>query len=75
MASVQRRADKFLPEDILYDKNHLVPEIRVPKNFMYLTDRLPMSNYEDPYMFKNKSEAKLKLPKLTNSLNDYQMPS
>jgi hypothetical protein len=47
MPNVQRRADKFLLDDNLYDKNQLVPEIRVPKNFMYLTDRLPSSNYAE----------------------------
>lgn len=36
---------------------------------MYLTDKLPGPNYEERGKFyKNKSEAKLKLPKLTNSM-------
>ena len=55
-----------------YDKSTLAPEIRVPKNFMNLTDKLPTANYEEPIFFKNKSEAKLKLPKLTS---DYHMTS
>lgn len=37
---------------------------------MYLTDKLPAANYESEKgkFYKNKSEVKMKLPKLTNSM-------
>lgn len=40
---------------------------------MYLTDKLPGPNYHEIYhnggkIYKNKSESKFKLPKLTNSI-------
>jgi len=38
---------------------------------MYLTDKLPAANYENDHggkFYKNRSEVKIKLPKLTNSV-------
>ena len=67
MPAVIRRSEKFFPEDTFLSNSTLFSEIRVPKNMMYLTDKLPGPNYENPAMYKNKSEAKLRLPKLQNS--------
>ena len=65
MSSVQKRIEKFFPSEFVSDKSTLVQEIKVPKNLMYLTDKLPGANYESAKsMFKNKSESKFKLPKL-----------
>ena len=41
MPSIVKRVEKFFPEETFFDKSTLVKEIKVPKNFMYLTDRLP----------------------------------
>lgn len=45
----------------------MLKQIKVPKNMLTLTNKLPAANYETPIerMFKNKSMASLKLPKLT----------
>lgn len=62
-----KRSEKFFPEETFNDKYTMFSEIRVPKNLMYLTDKLPAANYDSGKMYKNKSEAKFKLPKLHNS--------
>jgi hypothetical protein len=72
MPAVMKRREKFFPEEAFVDKSTLVSEIRVPKNLMYLTDKLPGPNYETPTALnmrnsKNKTEVKLKLPKLQGS--------
>jgi hypothetical protein len=50
------------------ETNQLIGQIRVPKNMMYLTDRLPLPCY--PSSMKNKSEANMRLPKLSGSKED-----
>lgn len=82
MPSVMKRSEKFFPEEVMTHKNTvMVNEIKVPKNLMYLTDKLPAPNYESRKVYKNKSESKFKLPKLdsmsmgSNSATiDYQIP-
>lgn len=63
-----KRSEKFFPEESFLDKSELVSEIRVPKNLMYLADKLPRPNYDldAKHMFKNKSENRMKLPKLNS---------
>ncbi|CDW81470.1 protein kinase domain containing protein [Stylonychia lemnae] len=69
LSSTMKRSEKFFPEEVFNDKSTLVQEIRVPKNLMYLTDKLPGPNYEEKGKFyKNRSEVKIKLPKLTGSV-------
>lgn len=69
MPAVIKRSEKYFPEKTIHDKSTLVSEIKVPKNLMYLTDKLPCPNYENQAKIsKNRSEAKLKLPKLTHSI-------
>jgi hypothetical protein len=48
MPIVRKRIDKYFPnENIFYDSHSaLLSTIRVPKNLLYLTDRLPKPNYE-----------------------------
>jgi len=47
---VQKKVQKLFPEDFFYDtdqtKMNLLSTIRVPKNLLYLTDRLPKPNYD-----------------------------
>ena len=48
MPSVKKRIDKLFPEeDQFYNsQTDLLNTIRVPKNLLYLTDRLPKPNYD-----------------------------
>ncbi len=66
-----KRSEKFFPEETFLDKATLVSEIRVPKNLNFLTDKLPGPNYDissgNRKINKNRSEIKMKLPKLNNS--------
>lgn len=48
MPSVKKRCEKLFPEDCFFaSQSSLLNTIRVPKNLLYLTDRLPKPNYED----------------------------
>jgi hypothetical protein len=54
-----------------FDKSILLETIRVPKNLMYLTDRLPGANYENSidgdsanFMKKHASSSDYKLPSI-----------
>jgi NIMA (never in mitosis gene a)-related kinase len=47
MPVIKKKIDKLFPEDQFYDSySQLLSTIRVPKNLLYLTDRLPKPNYE-----------------------------
>jgi len=49
MAIIKKRIQKLFPDDFLYEsdsKMNLLSTIRVPKNLLYLTDRLPKPNYD-----------------------------
>ncbi len=77
-----KRSEKFFPEEAMTHKTPvMVNEIKVPKNLMYLTDKLPAPNYDSKKVYKNKSESKFKLPKLDNmsvasssATIEYQIP-
>lgn len=48
MPIVKKKIEKLFPSDFLYEVNcnmNLLSTIRVPKNLLYLTDRLPKPNY------------------------------
>lgn len=46
MPIVKKKIEKLFPEDTFYDSHSaLLSTIRVPKNLLYLTDRLPKPNY------------------------------
>lgn len=50
MPLIRKMTEKLFPEDFLYDMNislNLLSTIRVPKNLLYLTDRLPKPNYDN----------------------------
>ena len=47
MPIVKKRIEQYFGPDELYDtKSILLSTIRVPKNLLYLTDRLPKPNYD-----------------------------
>jgi hypothetical protein len=47
MPAIKKKIDKLFPEDQFFDSySQLLSTIRVPKNLLYLTDRLPKPNYE-----------------------------
>jgi len=51
MPSIRKRIEKLFPQDEFYDSNSsLLNTIRVPKNLLYLTDRLPKPSYDSPTM-------------------------
>ncbi len=46
MPSIKKRCEKLFPEDFFYEsQTSLLNTIRVPKNLLYLTDRLPKPQY------------------------------
>lgn len=46
MPSIKKRSEKLFPEDYFYNsQSSLLNTIRVPKNLLYLTDRLPKPQY------------------------------
>ena len=60
--AVQKRIEQFFPEETTDDRYTLIEEIKVPKNLMMLSDRLPGSNYGQNMFKKNnlaKSEQRL----------------
>jgi len=49
MQIVRKRIEKLFPNDEFYEsQSSLLNTIRVPKNLLYLTDRLPKPSYESP---------------------------
>lgn len=62
--------EKFFPEDTQQERFVLGNEIKVPKNFMLLTDKLPAPMYHNiqvKALNKNKSESQFSLPKLNSN--------
>lgn len=54
---VRKRSEKLFPQDEFYDsQSSLLNTIRVPKNLLYLTDRLPKPSYESPQQYRKKLE-------------------
>jgi hypothetical protein len=48
MPIVKKKSEKLFPEENFFaSQSSLLNTIRVPKNLLYLTDRLPKPNYED----------------------------
>lgn len=48
MPVVRKKTEKYFPNDFMYaSQSSLLKTIRVPKNLMYLTDRLPKPNYNE----------------------------
>lgn len=62
MPSVKKRIDKLFPEeDQFYNsQTDLLNTIRVPKNLLYLTDRLPKPNYDSKKLKEEDEKLKRK---------------
>ena len=57
MPAIKKRLEKLLPTDQFYDsQSSLLNTIRVPKNLLYLTDRLPKPSYDSPSQKKRMDE-------------------
>jgi hypothetical protein len=57
MPIVRKRIEKLFPNDEFYQsQSSLLNTIRVPKNLLYLTDRLPKPSYESPTVKKKIDE-------------------
>jgi hypothetical protein len=72
MPSIKKRLEKLFPEeDKFYDsQTDLLNTIRVPKNLLYLTDRLPKPNYEK----KRKEEDERLKRKTYDPANNPMLP-
>lgn len=61
MPIVKKRIEKLFPEEQFYDSHSaLLSTIRVPKNLLYLTDRLPKPNYDDERRKRMEEEEKIR---------------
>jgi len=59
MPIVKKRIEKLFPTDLFYEsESNLLNTIRVPKNLLYLTDRLPKPTYDSPK--KREDEERIK---------------
>ncbi len=66
MPIVRKRIERFFPQDEFYDsQSSLLNTIRVPKNLLYLTDRLPKPTYESPTQ-KRKIEEEERMRRKTH---------
>jgi len=45
MSVFQKKFNEFFPDIAEQDKSELLKTIRMPKNIMYLSNRLPLANY------------------------------
>ena len=71
MPSVKKRIERYFPEDQFYDsQTSLLNTIRVPKNLLYLTDRLPKPNYNSA----SKKEEQEKLRRKTFDPGQQTLP-
>ncbi len=77
MPSVAKRIESYFPEAGLFDdedeENILMKTIRVPKNLMYLTERLPKSCYEDDEMARVSGKKSQRLK--TSDMSHVSLPN
>jgi len=72
MPIIKKRIDKLLPHDEFYDsQSSLLNTIRVPKNLLYLTDRLPKPTYTSPQKRMDEME---KLRRKTHDASEAMLP-
>ena len=82
MPIVRKKIERLFPEDFFYETHsemNLLSTIRVPKNLLYLTDRLPKPNYDSEQQRRREKEEMLRrrtyegnsqmLPEIQNSTN------
>ena len=63
MQIIREKCEILFPNDFLYDVGHnmnLLNTIRVPKNLLYLTDRLPKPNYDSEEQKRREKEEMLR---------------
>ena len=61
MPIIRKRIEKLFPQDMMHESSHqLLSTIRVPKNLLYLTDRLPKPNYDSISRKRNEEEELVK---------------
>jgi hypothetical protein len=61
MPLVKKRIEKLFPEEQFFNsESNLLSTIRVPKNLLYLTDRLPKANYAEQRKWRQDEEEKFK---------------
>lgn len=56
---MKKKTERLFPEDFLYETHcnmNLLSTIRVPKNLLYLTDRLPKPNYDQAEQRRREKE-------------------
>ena len=59
MPTIRKRLDKYFPEEQFFEsQSALLSTIRVPKNLLYLTDRLPKPNYDNSAKKRREEEEK-----------------
>lgn len=64
---IQKRMEFFktYSDDMHFDNNLLLQTIKIPKNLLFLTDRLPQANYEKNNVnMKNKEDVHKKIDKI-----------
>ena len=72
MPIIKKRIDKIFPTDEFYDSHSsLLNTIRVPKNLLYLTDRLPKPSYESP---KKRIDEEEKIRRKTHDAGQSMLP-
>ena len=63
MPVIKKKAERLFPEDFFYETDsqmNLLSTIRVPKNLLYLTDRLPKPNYDSDEQRRREKEEILR---------------
>ena len=63
-AAFQKRSIELFPETPDHDQSELLKTIRIPKNLMYLSNRLPMANYD----FKGRKNQTVKVSRSINAV-------
>jgi hypothetical protein len=61
MPLTRKKIEKLFPEEQFYEsQTTLLNTIRVPKNLLYLTDRLPKPNYAEEKKWRMEEEEKIR---------------
>lgn len=69
MSIFQKKLQELFPDGTDNEQSELLKTIRIPKNIMYLSNRLPMANYE----FKGKKNQTVKVSRSMNGKSKHQL--
>jgi hypothetical protein len=73
MPVIRKKTEKLFPEDDPWDsQSTLLNTIRVPKNLLYLTDRLPKPNYDSET--KKRMEEEERIRRKTHDSGQQMLP-